>query len=284
MPGYYGKRKANTLSKFATSTAKRRKTVSNATKIKYQAPTARNQRSQIMHNARRVSALSKIVLRQRVWCDWQQQGTTYAAIDTSGSYTTTWGVVPLTNFTGWFSVLRADQNVVESSRTFVKRMSINLRYSLNASSWAQYNVFLVTLRRDAASEDPVATNPVKGPDYIESTEGFNIRLNPAKYKVHYARYLTLTENTLFTAPLATLTAGDPRTTYSKGQVTIQPKMGVRVPAGRTNSWKDIPFTDLPYYQKYFLMVYIVQGQQQGVTTDSGARFDYDMLATTINSD
>jgi len=278
------KRKANGLNKFATSAAKRRRTVSNTTKVRFQAPTARNQRKQILNNARRINSMAKIVYNQRVYCDWQKFGTMYADIDPQGSYTTTWGVTPLTQFSSWTACLRKDANVAEAAKTYVKRMALNFRYSLNASSWAQYNVFICTLRRDSANLDPSQTDPSKADgDFIESPEGFNIRLNSAKYKVHYARYLTLTENTLFQAPLQARTAGDPRTTYSKGQVNLQTKMSVRSPAG-TNAWTTIDYTQQPHWQRYFLMVYIVQGQETGVQSQAGARFDYDMLATTINSD
>jgi len=40
----------------------------------------------------------------------------------------------------------------------------------------------------------------------------------------------------------------------------------------------------PYYDRYFLLVAIVQNAPSAVQLNGGAQFAYDQLATTINDD
>ena len=278
-----------TASRLGKFTAKsRRKRASTTTLAKYQKPTARNQRTQIMRNARSIARLNRSVYTNRVFCDFQQEDTLFAKLD-AGNYTTTWGCFALTDFTQWDPCLRKDQNVLESSKTFIQRMQLNLRYTLASSDWAQFNVFIVTNRKDAANRDwPVTIdagqNPVNGTDYIEGPLALNIRLNPSLFKVHYASYRTLTETTLLeSAPSPPLTAGNPFSTWAKGQVTVKPNYNVRVPvSGETQNWRNVRYMAQPYYKRYFLLVAIVQNAPTATQLNDGARFDFDQLATTIN--
>lgn len=273
----------NNISKFTAK--KKRKRTANTTKIRYQRPTAHNQRSQIMRNARTISKMYKAVMTKRVWCDYQLLGTLFATLD-AGNYTTSWGAWALTDFSNWSAVLRQDSNVDESSSTFLKRLSLNLRYSLNNSSWAQYNVWIVTPRKDAANLDPVASinagqPPVIGDDFIEGPNGFNMRLNSAKFKVHFASYRTLTETTLFQNALPLAPAGNPSTTWSKGAANLHPNCNYRLPA-TSAPWSTLPYMQQPYYSRYILLVSVVQNAPQQAQPQTGARFDFDQLATTVN--
>lgn len=271
-------------------TAKRKKPrTSTTTMVKYQKPTARNQRKQIMRNARAVKRLQQAVLSNRVFCDWQYVGQLAAALDPSG-FTRTWQCWPLTDFTRWGAVMRQDQNVVESSTTYVRNMQLNFRYQLKASSWAQYNVFIVTPRKDAAGNDVptrIANNdfPQAGVEYIEGPDAFNFRLNPAVFKVHFASYRTLTETT-FLLP-AQQPAGNPITTYAKGQANVKCGINVRFPVNinypkpPSQPWKQLPYMQQAYYKRYFLLVCIVADGSAG-TPATTAEFTFDQLATTIN--
>jgi len=275
--------RTNTLRKYTAK--RRRRGTANTTKVRYQRPTARNQRKQIMTNARAVKSLYRL-LPKRVFCDWQRVGTLNAALD-AGSYTTTWGCFPLTNYSDWQPVLRVDANVAESSTTFVQRLSINMRYTLQASSWAQYNVWIVTSRRDSSQRDwpasiAAGTNPVEFTDYIEGPNAFNLRLNPALFKVHFATYKTLTETTLFQSALPLAPAGNPNTTWSKGQANIRCGINVRQPTS-TDAWNDVPYMQQAFTKRYFLLLAVVQNAPTAVLPGGGARFDFDQLATTINS-
>lgn len=261
----------------------RRKRAATTTLAKYQKPTARNQRTQIMRNARDIKRLYASVLTNRVFCDWQYVGQVNATFDAAG-YTTTWGCFPLTRFASWNSVLRKDANVLESSTTFVRNMNINMRYALKRSSYAQFNVWIVTNRKYAASRDwpseiSGGADPIQGTDYIEGPEAFALRLNSNLFKVHFASYKTLTETTLFEeAPSPPLTAGNPSTTWSKGTANIKCNMKVRNPTS-TDPWTEHSYMQQPYYKRYFLLVAVV-----ALTPSDGfnAQFDFDMLATTIN--
>lgn len=278
------KRKANALNKAGTHTSRKRRRTSTVTKAKYQAPTARNQRKQIISNAKAVAYLNKIVRANRIWCDWQYFGDHFAKIDPAGNYTAGWGAFALTDFSLWNPVLRTDDNVSDSSTTFVKRMQINMRYSLNASNLAQFSVFIVTLRRTSADYDPLTAAPATPTDYIVNSQDYNVRLNPAVFKVHYARQLTLTNNAFNSPIVAAETAGNPNTTWAKGQVNLQPKMKVRAPTGPTPKWKTLTAPEVPYYQRYFLLIYINQSSASGLDPNTGARLQFDQLSTTINAD
>lgn len=282
-----GRRATTTRNPLREYTAKRKpRRTANVTKIRYQRPTARHQQKQILANARVISRLNKAVFGNRVYCDWRYQGQMFTTLD-DGNITKTWFCVPLTNFPAWDAVLRADQNVVVSSTTYVQRMQLNLRLFLQQSDYAFFNIFVVTLRKDQSSRDTPAAiaagqNPVNNVDYIASPEGANIRLNSAVWKVHYAKYRTLTESTLLEAvPSPPLVQGNPYTTYGKAQVNIPLKMKVRNPTSGT-PWKNLNYNNLPYYQRYQLLVEIQQGASSDVQLNLGARLDWDALFTSIN--
>lgn len=269
-----------------TGKSKRRRT-NNATKVRWQRPTARNQQKQILHNARVINRLNKAVFGNRVYCDWHDFGNMFTDVAGSPAFTRTWFCVPLVNPPVWNACLRADQNVVASSTTFVQRLQLNLRMALQRSNYAFFNIFVVTLRKDQNARDtPVdisnGQNPVLDTDYIEGPTGSNIRLNPAIWKVHYAKYLTLTETTLGeAAPSPPLTAGNPDSTWAKAQVNLPVKFKIRKPQNG-EPWKNLPYMNLPYYQRYQLLVQVLQQAPQGVVQNTGARVDWDLLGVTIN--
>lgn len=263
---------------------RRRRRVSNATKVKFQRPTASNQRKQIMANTVAVKRLYSAVLSNRVYCDWQMVGQVHSVNDPAG-FTRNWACYPLTDYNSWGPCLRRDVNVAESAATMVERLSLNFRYSLMGSNWAQYNVFIVTPRKDAAAVDlPVrftsGTFPVVQEEYTEGPDAFNFRLNPAIFKVHYASYRTLTATTLF-GSVTNAKGANPFTTWAKGQVNLRSNIRVRMPSG-TSSWKTLPYMHQAYYKRYFLLVCIVQDADAGVPVGSTAQFSFDQLATTMN--
>lgn len=283
----YGNRKVSTaaLKKFTARSKKRR--VANTTRIKYQAPTARNQRKQIMTNAKSIKRLYELTLPKQVYTDWQYIGQAFSTIDPDGNFTRSWFAFPLTSFGDWTQCLRQDDNVTVSSSTMVDRMCINMRYLLGSSNYAYFNTFIVTLRKDAANCDPplefqqgiLPTAPV---DFIEGPLGTNIRLNSALYKVHYASYNTLTDNNLTEPIRPQQNSGNPFSTWRKAQANIKCKANVRNPV-RSASWRQLPYQAQPYYRRYFLLVEITQQANQGTQADTGAQFAFDQLATCVNS-
>ncbi len=221
----------------------------NFSRIKYQPPTARNQKRQILSNANLLAKLSRQVRTHKVYTDWHFS----RSLDTGQ-----WAVVELTDFSTWNAVLRQDLNVQTSSHTFIKRAQLNFRYALMGGDYAGYNLFIVTPRKQAGDRDPFLTPPLQGQEWIENSEiqGFNIRLNSAIWKVHYARYITLTANAFSSAPAAN-PVGNPYSTWKKDQVDLPLNIKVAKPTfqGETGTWKDVRFDQLPYYQKYYVMLY-----------------------------
>lgn len=283
----YGRQKVTTaaLKKFTARTKRRR--TANTTRIRYQAPTARNQRKQIMTNAKSIKRLYELTLPKQVWTDWQYVGQTFADVDAQGAFTRTWGAFPLMSFGAWGRCLRQDDNVGESSTTLVDRLCINMRYILGNSNYAYFNVFIVTLRKDAANRDPptefaAGQTPNDPQDYIEGPLGCNIRLNSALYKVHYACYHTLTDNNLTEPVVQGATSGNPFSTWRKGQANIKCKANIRNPV-RSTSWTQLPYMAIPYYRRYFILVNIVQQANAGTQADTAAQFCFDQLATCVNS-
>lgn len=283
--GTRGGRGGTTASSLRKYTAKpKRKRTSTVAKVRFQRPTARNQQRQILANARIVAKLHKAAMANRVFCDWQFVGQCRANPPDPTGFNRDWFCFPLTEFSQWGPVLRRDQNVAESSTTYVQRMVINMRYQLQASSWAQYNVFIVTPRKDAAANDvPVrfaaGQFPQNGVEYVEGPDAFNFRLNPAVFKVHYASYKTLTQNTLFLP--ANNPAGNPFSTWDKGQATVKAGINVRMPV-LGQPWTSLPYMQQAYYKRYFMLVCIVSDANAGTGQARTAEFTFDSLATTVN--
>ena len=280
----------NNLGKFARSN--RRKRTSVATRAKYQKPTARNQKSQILGNALAIRTMKKL-MPQPIYTDWQYSDVLRSAVpDTSFSETTRFVQLmspydPDDLAELWQPVLRQDENVIESSATKVLRMQLNLRYRLGQSNWAQFTTFVVSLRRDATDTNPA--NLVKGEDYIVNAgDDFNVRLNPAVFKVHYARNVSLMYNA-WVQPAATVGqtvfAGNPNTTFAKGQVNMKLNFNIRQPT-RGESWTKMFQSQMPPSQRMFLITFIVQQgaapiQPPGVP--DSARLNFDALYTCYNA-
>lgn len=284
--GYGGRRTtANKLDNYTARTKRRR--TANTTKIKYQRPTAKNQRKQILTNAKSIKRLYQMTLPRQIYTDWQFVGQCFATIDQGGAFTRTWQAFPLMNFGAWGRCLRQDDNVTESSTTTVQRLCINMRYLLGKSNYAFFNVFVVTLRKDNADADPplawAGTPPNNPTDYIEGPIGSNVRLNSALFKVHFAAYHTLTDNNLTEAVVPAATAGNPFSTWRKGQCNVKCNANIRNPI-RSGQWTELPYMAIPYYKRYFILVNIVQQAAQGTQQDTGAQFAFDSMATCVNMD
>ncbi len=264
-----------------------RRGVSLRTRVKYQRPTARNQKHQIDALARTVARNSRYIRSQKVFTDyqWGDAATPLPGISqnlTSGQ----WFGYGLTNFERWIPCLRRDTNVAESSKTFCIRSTLNLRVNVgDVSQLAYINVFLVSPRRDAV--DAVALSPppigamtqlVLDNDYIENSQnqGANVRLNPAKFKVHAAKYITLTPNAPSEALPQGSAVGNPFATWRKWQWNCPLKFSVRMPVGKP--WPSLSFDDMAYYQKYYLLLYSTSLGGAG----NGPRFDATVLSTCIN--
>lgn len=267
---------------------KPRKRTNVVTKAKYQKPTAQNQKKQIISLAKAVSANTKAIRAQRVYTDYQF-GDNLA--ETTGIVTDlesgTWQGYALTDFVQWKPVLRQDQNAQESSKTFCLRMQLNCRVDIgDVAQIAYINLFVVSLRRDAT--DVIVLNPppigtmsqlTLNQDYIEgsSNQGVNVRLNPARFKVHAAKYITLLPNTPTVPQPVTTNVGNPYSTWRKWQWTVPLKFNVRTSA-TTRPWLQLKFEDMAHYQKYYLIAY-----STNLGGTNGPTFTCDILNTCVNS-
>lgn len=181
----------------------------------------------------------------------------------------------------WTQVLRKDPDVLNQVTTRVLRQQINLRYALELSNRAQVSLFVVSFRKNAANRSPAGL--IDGEDYIRGATEYNVRLNPAVFKVHYTRDVSLTRNGWNTAPAAAggaLFAGNPETTFKKGQITMKLNTTMREPNG--GFWSQMNIDQQPYYNKYWLIAFFYQ-QGTGLTANQGARVEYDILTTCYNT-
>lgn len=271
----------NTLGKFASKA--RRKRTGVLTKAKYKPRTAAANRSLIKGNALAIRTLKRL-MPPSVFTDWQYSGvqTTFTASAPDPYFTI--DVVKLMEPNVWNSVLRTDANVIESSQTLIKRMQMNLRYSLGESDWCQITTFIVSIRRDAANK-PITFSDLKaGEDYIYSgsQQQFNPRLNPAVFKVHYCRNVSLMSNA-WLAPRAVIgdaaIVGNPDTTLKKGQVNLKLNYRIRQPLG--TPWRQMTQDQFAPSQRLYLISFF-RGQTNDVD-DLAPRVDFDNLVTCFNS-
>lgn len=280
----YGTVRKNPLRSFTLKG--RRKRASLATRAKYQRPSAKNQKRQIVSLAKQVAKNTAHINSQKVFTDFQWgdlQAPSKGIVQAMS--TGTWYAWPLTDFSRWGPVLRTDSNVMESSKTYCVRCQLNVRCNIgDVSQLAYVNVFVVTPRKDAI--DSITLQPptigqmqqlVQGTQFIESNqnEGANVRLNTSQFKVHAAKYITLTPN----APTEPLpqgqSVGNPFATWRKWQWNIPLKFSVRMPVNRP--WHNIPLDDMAYYQRFYLLAYATH---IGGTT--GPLLYADSLTTCIN--
>ena len=266
--------RVNALRKYTAKRKSRR--TSNLTKTRFQAPTARNQKRQILTNAKAISRVYKM-LPSPSYCDWQLFGAHESLPNAGDGYTNTILATPLLDPFTWNAVLRKDPVVNQSSTTCVKRMVINMRYFLQDSIYSQMSIFVVTLRRDAANRQIDLQPLTENDDFIYGGENdWNVRLNPSVFKTHFARYITLTNNVLLGK--ASVSVGNPQSTYGKGQITIPLNMNIREPNGLP--WKSMQRFQLPPRQRYYLLSF--QSTLTATTAASPARITYDCLSTTYN--
>lgn len=256
----------------------RRRVGVSTSKIRYQRPTARNQRSQIYRNARVVNTLARNQARHRVWSDYQYTG----ALPSTAFQ---WGTIRLTDFDLWNNVLRADAAVTRKAHTFIQRCQLNLRFNLNDAAFLGVNLFIVTPRK-FSDVDPWSTPLILNQDFIEpaQSQGFNLRLNSGLFKCHFATYKSLTKSSLGQQSDPLQNVGSPSTTWSKAQVNLKLNLSVTNPVARSglaDTWMEIPFDSLPYYEKFYLLSYPTWAFNAGGTNPPFIGFD--ALFTCINS-
>lgn len=220
-----------------------------------------------------------------VYCDWQYKLQIPGVPTPDGDPTFSQKAFSLMDFSNtWAPVLRISQAVNNEVSTKILRMQFNMRYNLLGSDWAQMTIFVVTLRKDAANRDPTQIALQSGADFVVNNDLMNPRLNPAIYKVHFTRNITMSSSS-FQEGSATVQgntfSGNPMTTYKKGQFTIRPGMKIRAPA--QEFWRNMVPGQLPYYQRYFLLTFITSNNNPNLAAGQVCNIEMDMLATTYNT-
>jgi len=189
------------------------------------------------------------------------------------------------NPTQWLPVLRRDSNVLESTSTLVKRMQMNLRFTLGKSNWVQATTYVVSLRKDAANRNPFdVASLVQGDDYIiSSPQEENARLNPAVFKVHFAKNVSLMSNS-WRQPEAvfqdsTFTSNS-EATFDKEQVNMKLDFRLRQPT-TPQSWKQMVQEQLIATQRLYILTFFKGSTNE--PDDDPPVVSYDCLYTCYNA-
>lgn len=265
---------------------KRRRVASTATRIKYQKPSAGNQKRQILANARTIQRI-RASLPPPLWTDYHRRFTCYgiASVSDNNISQSVQGFT-LTDFSTWIPTMRQSLIVESKSQTTVKKMSMNIRYSLNAAYWSQVTVFIVTPRKDYVNKDPLPQGSLQaGSDYILNLDEMNPRLSPACWKVHYSRSVTMAKGTFLSPPNelgGEQVTSQTSSTWKKGQVLMNMNMKVRVPI-TNRPWRQLPFDSLGYWQRYYALVFITQGTGPGANVETLTDVQFDVWNTCVNS-
>lgn len=268
---------------------KKRRTASTTTRIRFSAPTARNQQKQILANARLIRRV-KATLPSPIWTDYQLRYTAIsAASDSDNQASLRINVQPITDFIQWNPIMRESAIAFAQSATQVKRMSMQLTYELNSSYWAQITMFVVTLRKDYASRNPVSgAGPLGlkvGADFIANTDQQNPSLNPAIYRVWFRRNVMLASGS-YGQPANTVGnnvfVSNSFSTYRKGSISMKMNMRVRVSEGN-DPWREKPFERLPYHQKFYTICFINQGGPASSEMPVLSTVTFDHWNTCMNS-
>ncbi|AXH77367.1 MAG: putative capsid protein [Circoviridae sp.] len=271
------------------ASSKRRRT-STLSKAKYLPKSTYANRKLIKSNAYAIRAL-KAMQPPAVFTDYQYTDGLAPFIDSAPAPYFTIRSVKLMEPNLWNPVLRQDPNVLTVSSTMVKRMAVNLRYTLGASDWCQITCFIVSQRKDAADRVIGAAGLTEGNDYIYSRPGqnFNPRLNPAVMKVHYVRHVTLVasawleDKTIIDAPggqgVEETLFSNAKTTFAKGQVNLKLNFKIRQPTG--TRWPTMLQEQLSPSQRLSLLVFF-RGSTSSAD-DNPPRLDFDALYTCYNS-
>ena len=239
----------NRATKKRSSYIKRRS--STLTKARYKPKTTAANRSLIKSNALAIRSMKRM-LPKLIYTDYQFKFANAPAFPTAPAPYQFITNNELMSPNLWAEVLRKDENVTQSSQTMIKRMQINLRYTLAEQNWVQITTFIVTIRPDATNRVINAASLVEGDDYIYSVDEFQPRLNSNVFKVHYRRHVTLMAGSFgqeaFQSAGDTLVANS-ESTFKKGQVNIPLNFKIRQPNGQT--WRDMDQSQFGPYRRYF---------------------------------
>lgn len=248
--------------------SRRRRKISVA-KVKYQRPTASNQKRQILSNKLQLNRLSAIVKSNMVYTDWMLTNN-YTVPDGS------WFVQPLSNPGDWTSALRSSTAVNNSQSTFMQSARLYFAAYSSGVGASHVNVFIVSPASESADRNPFVSGPTIYTEYVGSHDGSQcITLNPDVYKVHHHKSVLLTTcnpETGIPATLPVMFPGDPRTTYSKWFTGYKTRHKITSPTGLMDSggvyqpqnWRSVQIEQLPYSQRMYFLIHVATQNTGGV--------------------
>lgn len=224
-----------------------RRRASVKTRIKYQPPSARNQKSQLATLAKLAVRNAKLLNSQKVYTDWFQSQTVLPT-------DSVWNAVALNQYPLWQPGNRKDDLVADSQSVFLRNMMLEWTFqSFKKDSPIEIDIFVVTVRPSATTWTPTAT-PTGSLATTDFTDmGFNNapHLNSGIFKVHYAKHMRLFPvNSIGTASELEY-SGNPFTTYRRGKINIKLNYKVRSPTGI--SWKELNIDTMPARQRLYML-------------------------------
>lgn len=252
---------------------RRRRRGSVSARIRYQRPSARNQRRQLQSVARMALRSNRILNSHRIYQDW--------TVNSGISFTTNgdWTIKPFFDPVSWDACLRRDLTPLTQSGCFVRECQFSYFMANNTKSLpSTVSLFLVTLRRQANWGGTMALNE----EYIVQGEGSAPILNSAIFRCLWSR-----NHQIFPAKTAaqsggTITevaTGNPETQYKRAKTTIRLNFSLRSPSDL--SWKQLGQEDLPYWQRLYLLAFY---QCEDTSTATSAEMTYGLKYTTITQD
>lgn len=228
----------------------RRRRGSLPSRIRYQRPSARNQRSQIRSLARMAIRNSKILKAAQSHTDWYQN---FNNLNVTGL----WFAQELMSPVDWTAGNRQDADVLVSQNVYLRNMVLEwYANSFTKNQATQVEVFVVTIRSSAANWVPGAGPAgvlTPGQDFEEMGSGNAVSLNSGIFKVHYNKMFQLfPRDNPEGLPQEVLDfSGNPFSTYRRGKVNLSLRYKVRSPAGLT--WKNLGMQALPPSQRMYLL-------------------------------
>ena len=248
------------------------------TKAARQRPTARNQRRQIMANARAVGKLTHRVNSLKVWSDWALTNNTQLS-------TGTWFVQPLNNYGDWASWGRANVNTNEAKKTFWQSAKIYFGLYMIDNLPTVINIFIVTPAHESANRDPFVSGPQVYRDYVQSEDGCNIYLNRDVFRVISQKSILLSNVNPTVITTQPTIAGNPNTCWARYSTSYKTHFPVRQALGDMDAggvyiprtWRSKLIDSEPYYRRFYFMV-----QVSG--TGAGCSFFWNQNCECYNSD
>lgn len=223
-------------------------------RMRYARPTARNQKKFILRNASMVNRLTRHYNNSKLYCDYR------ASYPKDGNKLTTqnWWIQPITEFSEYDPVMRQNVTALAANHTYIRNIQVTCQAALDKSPALFFNCFLVRLRWQTAQRD------FQGPltpdvDYIDNAQnpGEMIQLNPSTFKVIAKKQFRLMTNNPAdkqNPSPTTGTVGDLSRCLKRWVWNFNAKIKVSNPGA--GSWKSVPYKQLPYYNRIFMLAYV----------------------------